>query len=180
MGETESQKKKRAERKRQWRIDHPEEAKALDKKYNHVNPERRKAIKKTYNENHKEEAAMYRKNNSKTRAEYNKQWRKDNPEKAAEYDKRNNLKKCFSMTLEQYQELFDSQNCVCAICNQPEQAKGKSLSVDHDHGTGTIRGLLCQNCNTAIGKLQDSVEILQSAIKYLQETKTSLEIQKGV
>lgn len=43
------------------------------------------------------------------------------------------------------------------------------LHVDHCHQTGKIRGLLCQKCNMALGLLNDSVEILETAIRYLKK-----------
>lgn len=73
--------------------------------------------------------------------------------------------------------MFEKQNGVCAICKKPETAKKQSgngikrLSVDHDHTTGAIRGLLCMYCNTALGKFKDDIEILKSAIVYLEAHK---------
>jgi hypothetical protein len=77
------------------------------------------------------------------------------------------------LTVEQLQALEIAQGSLCAICGQPETALGahgkvKSLAVDHDHETGRIRGLLCNNCNRAIGLLGDSVELLLKAVEYLK------------
>jgi hypothetical protein len=81
------------------------------------------------------------------------------------------LRDSFSLSLNQYAEMLKAQGGVCAICNQPEthmrNGKLKALAVDHDHKNGAIRGLLCSDCNTGIGKLKDDVKILQSAIQYL-------------
>jgi len=76
-----------------------------------------------------------------------------------------------------YDELFKQQNGLCKICNKPETMKhnnknAKRLAVDHKKGTEKIRGLLCQNCNVGIGNLGDSIELLKSAIKYLEESNT--------
>lgn len=86
-----------------------------------------------------------------------------------------NLRK-YKLTMETYSEMEKSQNGVCAICKDPEMNK-KRLSVDHDHaccpGYGScgkcIRGLLCSNCNTFLGNAKDDIEILKSAIEYLQK-----------
>jgi hypothetical protein len=68
-----------------------------------------------------------------------------------------------------YEILFEKQNGLCAICNNPEQSqKYKTLSVDHCHLTGSIRGLLCSNCNRALGLFKDNLLVLESAIKYLK------------
>lgn len=55
-----------------------------------------------------------------------------------------------------------AQSGVCAICTQPRE-----LHVDHDHETGRIRGLLCSNCNTALGLLGEDVDVLIAALAYL-------------
>lgn len=54
------------------------------------------------------------------------------------------------------------------------------LVVDHCHATGHVRGLLCHNCNRALGLLKDSEQALQRALKYLQAkpTKSKAKIQK--
>jgi hypothetical protein len=62
-----------------------------------------------------------------------------------------------------YQLLCLSQNNLCLVCK-----KQKSLTVDHCHKTGKIRGLLCCLCNSGIGHLQDSPSLLKQAIQYLQ------------
>ena len=84
------------------------------------------------------------------------------------------LKANYGLSLEDYQNMMDKQNGVCAICLKPETTLSnagyvKNLSVDHCHTTGRVRGLLCHHCNTGVGKFMDSVEILESAIKYLKE-----------
>lgn len=72
----------------------------------------------------------------------------------------------YGITPEQYAELFRKQNGMCAICHQPPRGKMKSLSVDHDHNTGKVRGLLCITCNRAVGYL-DNVEWRAAANAYL-------------
>lgn len=64
--------------------------------------------------------------------------------------------------------MLEAQEGVCAICGKPEtKPNAKYLAVDHNHETGVIRGLLCNNCNRALGLLGDNVETLQNAINYL-------------
>lgn len=100
---------------------------------------------------------------SEPKAEYQRKWRKANPNKA----KNNELKKMYNLTLEEYHTLSLDQNHVCKICGEIEPYN-TSLAVDHCHTTGEVRGLLCSNCNRALGFMKDSIEILQSAIKYLK------------
>lgn len=79
------------------------------------------------------------------------------------------LRKSFGISLNQYNDMLAAQNGVCAICDKiQENAKQKNLGVDHNHVTGLVRGLLCQNCNTAIGLMADNPDIAARAIDYLR------------
>lgn len=84
------------------------------------------------------------------------------------------LTRRFGISLSKYSEMVVERDNKCDICGQPEtQMRGgkvKSLAVDHDHKTGAIRGLLCCDCNQALGKLGDSVDRLKSAIAYLDRS----------
>jgi hypothetical protein len=95
-------------------------------------------------------------------------FRKSNPEKVALYSRRSRVRITYGLEPKEYDELLFKQNNGCAIC--AEKPKTKSLHVDHCHTTGTVRGLLCHGCNTAIGLLKEDKDIMQKAIKYL-ETK---------
>ncbi len=83
------------------------------------------------------------------------------------------LKRKYGITLARYRELLEEQNNLCAICRQPETAREakthriKSLSVDHCHATKKVRGLLCFRCNSAIGKIEDNIELLDACRAYL-------------
>ncbi len=87
------------------------------------------------------------------------------------------LRRKFAITSEEYDNLFESQNGVCAICFLPETALskwgggGRLLSVDHCHSSGKNRGLLCARCNQGIGLLKDDPEVLKNAILYLEKYK---------
>lgn len=56
----------------------------------------------------------------------------------------------------------------CAICSGPPRGRGR-YHFDHDHQTGKFRGLLCTNCNTALGQFKDNPTLLARAIGYLAE-----------
>ena len=60
----------------------------------------------------------------------------------------------YKLTPEQYGVIEKHQGGICYACHQPEPVKGRRLSVDHDHATGMIRGLLCSRCNPVLGKLE--------------------------
>jgi hypothetical protein len=70
-----------------------------------------------------------------------------------------------------YNRMLLDQGGTCAICCVPELLGGRwgKLNLDHDHLTGKIRGLLCFRCNLAIGKFEDRIDLLESAIKYLKK-----------
>lgn len=55
----------------------------------------------------------------------------------------------------------------CQICDRHEDEFSRRLSVDHCHKTGKLRGLLCHQCNFALGSLQDDPNIAASAAAYL-------------
>jgi hypothetical protein len=75
------------------------------------------------------------------------------------------LKRKFGLTLDEYEQLLRSQGGRCAVCGaKPGRA---SLHVDHDHGTGKIRGLLCFRCNGGLGQFQEKPARLVRAADYL-------------
>lgn len=63
--------------------------------------------------------------------------------------------------------MYHEQGRRCAICHF-EPADRYDLAIDHDHGTGHVRGLLCGNCNTGLGFFKDDVAALGRAAEYLQ------------
>lgn len=84
-----------------------------------------------------------------------------------------NLRK-YGLTPEQYTEMLESQNGVCAICGDPPAGGNTSMSrlhVDHDHDTGKNRALLCGRCNTGLGQLREDVRILKNMIAYIEKHK---------
>lgn len=83
------------------------------------------------------------------------------------------LQRLFGIDLAEYQKMLLAQNGVCAICDKPETkiegGQVRALSVDHNHTTGAVRGLLCANCNLAVGYACDDPTILRKAITYLKK-----------
>jgi hypothetical protein len=62
----------------------------------------------------------------------------------------------YRLTPTQWRAIHDFQGGLCYGCRQAEPVKGRRLSVDHDHATGLIRGLLCSRCNPIVGKLENA------------------------
>lgn len=90
------------------------------------------------------------------------------------YHNRKTALKRYSLTLVDYDRLWEQQEGLCAICGKSETTKrGESvqrLSVDHDHRTGKVRGLLCSKCNPALGYLETLKHgsLIWKAIEYLE------------
>jgi hypothetical protein len=84
--------------------------------------------------------------------------------------KRNtSLKSLYGITAIEYTQLLESQNRCCAICGTKQPVGFKYFVVDHCHGSGNIRGLLCNRCNVMIGMAKDRPEVLQAGAKYLNK-----------
>lgn len=77
----------------------------------------------------------------------------------------------YRMTPAEYWALHADQGGVCAICLEPERGKRGMLHVDHCHETGSVRGLLCQQCNLALGHFRDNPDLMTSAVHYLAQSK---------
>lgn len=72
----------------------------------------------------------------------------------------------YGLELGEYDRMLAAQGDVCAIC-KGHCGRERRLSVDHCHSTGRVRGLLCQNCNAAIGMLKEDVALFFRAVEYL-------------
>jgi hypothetical protein len=74
--------------------------------------------------------------------------------------------KTSGFTQEDYDSKLEEQDGKCAICGTTDSGS-MAFHADHDHKTGQKRGILCHKCNTGLGLLKDDVDILCSAINYL-------------
>jgi len=89
--------------------------------------------------------------------------------------KRCNIVRRMNITAAEYDAMFEAQGGVCAICERPPGAR--ALSVDHDHTCcprgrscgQCIRGLLCDDCNNALGRFQDDVTRMLKAVEYVSQ-----------
>lgn len=124
-----------------------------------------RAYSRRYREAHKPQFAAYKR---KWTAKNKEAVSRNNRASRARHGARYNLNKKIGGA-STYEQLFALQNGVCAICKEPEKCgRYKTLSVDHCHETGAIRGLLCNTCNRAIGLLKDSAAALRAAADYLE------------
>ena len=159
--------------------------------------EKKKARKKRYYERHK--AKIYKKsrawaiNNKERLRQYRKeywsrpeiqarrrQYYQDNKEHLKKRDRIHYYKtkdrhrelhmaKRYKISVEEYRKMFELHKSLCAICGKPETIKNKILSVDHNHKTDKVRGLLCGHCNRALGYLREDLSLLPRIQKYLEK-----------
>jgi hypothetical protein len=73
----------------------------------------------------------------------------------------------YGMTPEDYSVLWSKQGGICNICGG--ENNGRTLAVDHDHKTGEVRGLLCDDCNRMLGCSHDKISVLERAVQYLKK-----------
>jgi hypothetical protein len=90
------------------------------------------------------------------------------PETIARQNKSWQLKNKYGLTIEQYETLLALQGNSCSICQEPFSSS-KDTHVDHCHTTGFVRGILCSNCNTALGLFKDDQTRLLMAVHYLNQ-----------
>jgi hypothetical protein len=95
------------------------------------------------------------------------------PTSKAEYIARVKARK-YGMTLEEMQTLVEAHGDLCDICGQPDTTHRKrtwtrNLTMDHCHSTGRFRGMLCSNCNIAIGLLKDDPALARKVAEYLEK-----------
>lgn len=161
----------RDEWRRQWKLDNPD---LVAEQLRRDNAARRLSRKAETPEQKEERLA-------KARAKH-KKWRDANPERLKAYNAKHrtenaegikkttrnySLRTTYGITLEEYQHIFTAQGNCCAVC----QNTSRRMHVDHDHTTGRIRGILCHNCNIALGLLQDNEHTLTNLAAYLRANK---------
>jgi hypothetical protein len=162
---TNEQKEKYKEKRKKYyrinKLNNPEKIKKIYDKAN--NTEKRKKYMKEYSKNseqkqkEKERVAKYRAKPSTKEVRYT-----------------DHYKRKYGITAQDYDIMLMSQNGFCKICKQPEtklfRGKLTRLAVDHCHKTGKVRGLLCWSCNTTLGKVKDSIDLLLNMANYLKES----------
>jgi hypothetical protein len=82
------------------------------------------------------------------------------------------ISKTYGLERGEYAKMLATQGGVCAICREPETAvfrgRPKKLALDHDHADGHVRALLCNKCNTILGRADDDLDLLRACIAYVE------------
>lgn len=120
-------------------------------------------------------ASGYRSDCKDCCADQHQRWRKKNP---IRYKERITLWK-YGINMQEYNRLFQIQGGMCAICKKHQSELKMALGVDHNHSCcpgsrscgKCVRGLLCQNCNVALGFMGDNLERIDSMRQYLVRYK---------
>lgn len=90
--------------------------------------------------------------------------------RSSEYHRRSNLKRRYNLTVEEFYKLFDAQEGCCKTCGKHKlETKQQWLVIDHCHVSKKVRGLLCNECNLALGYVKDNAVVLKNMIEYLNE-----------
>jgi hypothetical protein len=100
-----------------------------------------------------------------------RRWVLDNPERVREYRNKDSwtlAKRCArrGITPEQLISAYERQEECCAICKV--EIELIDSAIDHNHETGEFRGVLCKQCNRALGMFKDSPQVLKNAVEYLE------------
>ena len=166
---------------RQYRQKYPDRVRETSRRYLEK-PEIR-AAKREYNRHygavpqHRERKNARRRTRYRTDSDYRQ--RLLELQRLKQYTRReksryDHWKRKYGISVEQYTTRFAEQGGVCAICRKPEKMLAnnglniRTLAIDHHHQTKQVRGLLCQNCNTVLGLVQEQPSVLHAAAEYLE------------
>ena len=157
-----------------WRKENPVKVREISRKYRKTHPEKIKELRRKFyrvnSEKVKENCRKYRKANPEKVTEIVRKWNEANPARSKAIARKARLKNRYNLTMDEYNNLLESQCGKCAICGEPvSKPVRKNLCVDHDHRTKKLRGLLCSVCNLMIGMAAENPVILRKAIAYLKK-----------
>jgi hypothetical protein len=127
--------------------------------YRAANPEKIKAYNRLADAKRRRENPKYR--------QYKLDWQRANPERRAVHAR----KYYYALSEAGWNEIFNAQGRACAICKRDTLPGKSTWHVDHCHVTGKFRGILCKNCNSALGMVCDDVSVLRTMIEYLECAK---------
>lgn len=115
----------------------------------------------------REKAKNFAQKNPEKLKEYQKTWKERHPEKRKLYT-RNSRIRAYGIEPETYYKMLEQQGHRCAICRA--EPKKRVMSIDHNHKTNKVRGLLCDGCNLSLGHLERD-EWVEKAKQYLAQYK---------
>lgn len=162
MEKEELRKLKQREANKRWRENNPDSYKASYSKQNKVRYERDKE------EGFTRQREYRLKNTEKIKIRM-REWAKNNRAHLNTYARKQYYQQKYNLTPEQKAEMLTSQGNVCACCGSDSPRHKQGWVVDHCHTSGKVRGILCQPCNLALGKVRESIPHLKALISYLEK-----------
>lgn len=106
---------------------------------------------------------QWAKDNRQAANAHKKKWQDKNKDRVNGY----RIKSQYGLTLDAYNLMYDEQAGKCKICLKMCEV----LDIDHCHTSGEVRGLLCNHCNTALGRFKDSEAAIEAAIRYIEDNE---------
>lgn len=104
--------------------------------------------------------------------------RRDKYRATAKYktvERAGHVRSTYGLSLEEYEGIVRDQGGLCALCGDRP-----ATHVDHEHKTGHVRGVLCLTCNSGLGQLRDSPDLLRRAATYIENGARAYRILKRV
>lgn len=135
-------------------------------KYYQENKQYFKKYRDEYYLIHKEEIKEKRKEKYNS-SSYDKSYYAKNRDYYLSKFRERKYKTTYGISIEEYDKIYEEQGGGCKICGRHQDTIKKRLHVDHDHKTGKVRGLLCNQCNVMIGMAFENPNVLTRAIKYI-------------
>jgi hypothetical protein len=177
--QTDDEREKKREYNRRYREKHPERVKEQQRAYRERTREQQKERVRAWRDANPEYGKRYYQENKERLRKREAEYYKKNREHIKERNKRYastpeakrrrrvlRLAKQYGITYEQYTEMAEAQGWTCAACGG--EPNGLGLVVDHHHGNGRVRGLLCSRCNSALGLIDDSLDKAKALVAYLK------------
>lgn len=123
----------------------------------YADPDKKRQVDRDYGNIHRE-----------ARLARSREWNLSHPDRAREHQRRYYLRKKYDLSPSGYSAMLLAQGGACAVCGATDPGIWQDFPVDHDHMTGSTRGLLCSSCNTGIGQFRDDPMLLRAAADYLE------------
>jgi hypothetical protein len=160
-----------AAKRRAWRVAHKEEIKSNSREYYVENQDVLRAKKEAYRLANREEINRRQRAgwwaNRKERLMGNAAYYATHKEEMKAVTR----KRKYGLSQDDFNAMLEKQGMACAVCHK-NVWPGKRLShIDHDHKTGKVRGILCSHCNTALGLMNDSLDIIKAMEGYVRKNQ---------
>jgi len=111
-------------------------------------------------------SSAYQKAHPEKGRTYAATYKKTHPEQK----RRAELRRKYGITLEDFCSRLAKQGDVCASCGESNWGRNGPV-IDHNHATGKVCGILCNNCNVASGMMADDSAKLKKLIIYLERVR---------